>query len=265
MTEREYRAHPAISRSELWHIRESPEKFKYYREHPPDPTPALVFGQLFHAMALTPRVAIEDFVIAPNIDRRTKDGKAAYAQFLSESDGKTIVTDEMWERAADMVEALECNDFCRKLLSGAKETPYFWVDEMTGIECKCRTDCTVELGGMPLVVDLKSTNDASTEAFMKDSVRYGYDFQSAMYLEGVKAVTGVEHGFVFIAVEKTEPYSINIFQCDKPFIQHGYDTFRELLGIYHDCKQTGNWFGYLGRYNAVNTLSLPSYLAKAVE
>ena len=32
MTEKEYRQHPAISRSELWHIRESPEKFKWYRE-----------------------------------------------------------------------------------------------------------------------------------------------------------------------------------------------------------------------------------------
>ena len=132
-------------------------------------------------------------------------------------------------------------------------------------ESQYRPKPMVELGGMPLVVDLKSTNDASNEAFLRDAVRYGYDFQAAVYLEGVKAVTGIEHGFVFIAVEKTEPYSINIFQCDKPFIQHGYDTFRELLGIYHDCKQTGEWWGYLGKYNAVNTLSLPSYLAKAVE
>ena len=39
MTEKEYRRHPAISRSELWHIRESPEKFKWYREHPEQPSP----------------------------------------------------------------------------------------------------------------------------------------------------------------------------------------------------------------------------------
>ena len=34
MTEKEYRSHPAISRSELWKIRESPEKFKYLKENP---------------------------------------------------------------------------------------------------------------------------------------------------------------------------------------------------------------------------------------
>lgn len=34
MTEREYRAHPAISRSQLWKLRESPEKFRYYEDNP---------------------------------------------------------------------------------------------------------------------------------------------------------------------------------------------------------------------------------------
>ena len=265
MTEKEYRNHPAVSRSELWKIKESPEKFKYYKEHPQEPTPALVFGQLFHKMALQPDSVWDEFAVAPNIDRRTKGGRAEYAVFLEDAADKTIVTVDMAQQSAEMCAALQANDFCRKLLSGAKETPYFWVDEMTGETCKCRTDCTMEINGMPLVVDLKSTNDASNDAFVRDAVRYGYDFQAAMYLEGVKAVMGVEHGFVFIAVEKVEPYAINIFQCDKLFIQHGYDAFRELLGIYHDCQQTGNWFGYLGRYNAVNTLSLPSYLAKAVE
>ena len=48
MTEKEYREHPAVSRSELWRISESPEKFKFYRDNPQEPTPTLIFGQLFH-------------------------------------------------------------------------------------------------------------------------------------------------------------------------------------------------------------------------
>ena len=50
VTEKEYRQNPAISRSELWRIRESPQKFKYYREHPPEPSAAVLFGQVFHKM-----------------------------------------------------------------------------------------------------------------------------------------------------------------------------------------------------------------------
>jgi len=265
MTEKEYRAHPAISRSELWRIRESPEKFKYYREHPPEPTPTLVFGQLFHKMALQPEGVWDEFAVTPNADRRTKDGKAEYAAFLEGADDKTIVTVDMAQQAADMCTALHSNDFCRKLLSGAKETPYFWVDEMTGIECKCRCDVVTEINGLSVIVDLKSTTNASTDSFMREAVKYGYGMQAAMYSDGVKVNTGKEHLFVFVVQEKEPPYAVNVLQADAPFLQYGYDVFRECIGVYADCVKTGEFYGYLGKFDTINTLSLPSYLAKAVE
>lgn len=265
MTEQEYRQHPAISRSELFKISESPEKFKYYREHPEEPTPALVFGQLFHAMALTPETVWEQFAVMPNVDRRTKAGKEAFAVFESQAEGKTIVSVDMVEQASAMCEALSRNEFVNKLLKGEKEKPFFWVDEMTGEECKCRVDCLTEVGENLIIVDIKSTDNAETEAFMRSAIKYGYDLQSAMYSEGVKVNTGREPLFVFIAIEKKPPYAINILQSDKLFIKRGYDVFRELLGTYSECKKTGVWWGYLGRYNQINNLALPAHLAKEVE
>ncbi len=265
MTEKEYREHPAISRSELFKISESPEKFKYYREHPEEPTAVLLFGQLFHAMVLQPETVWEQFAVMPNVDRRTKAGKEAFAEFEQQAEGKTIVSFDMVEQATAMCEALNKNEFVKKLLKGEKEKPFFWVDEMTGEECKCRTDVLTELGENLIIVDLKSTDNAETEAFIKSAIRYGYDFQSAYYTEGVKVNTGREPLFVFIAIEKKPPYAINILQADKLLIRRGYDLFREYLGIYHECKTTDNWWGYLGRYNQINNLALPAYLAKEVE
>ena len=265
MTEQEYRQHPAISRSELFKISESPEKFKYYREHPEEPTPSLIFGQLFHAMALTPDTVWEQFAVMPNVDRRTKAGKEAFTEFEASAEGKTIVTPDMVEQVTAMCEALNNNEFAKKLLKGEKEKPFFWVDEMTGEECKCRADVLTEVGENLIIVDLKSADCAETEAFMKSAIKYGYDFQSAMYSEGVKINTGREPLFVFIVVEKKPPYAINILQADKLLILRGYDLFREYLGIYHECKESGNWWGYLGRYNQINNLGLPAWLAKEVE
>ena len=265
MTEQEYRQHPAISRSELFKISESPEKFKYYREHSEEPTSALVFGQLFHAMALQPETVWEQFAVMPNADRRTKAGKEAFAEFEATAEGKTIVSVDMVEQATAMCEALSKNEFVKKLLKGEKEKPFFWVDEMTGEECKCRTDALTEIGENLIITDLKTTDCAETEAFMRAAIKYGYDFQAAMYSEGVKANTGREPLFVFIAIEKKPPYAINILQADKLLIRRGYDLFREYLGIYHECKTTDNWWGYLGRYNQINNLALPAYLAKEVE
>ncbi|MBO5854393.1 MAG: PD-(D/E)XK nuclease-like domain-containing protein [Bacteroidales bacterium] len=265
MTETEYRQHPAISRSELFKIRESPEKFKYYREHPEEPTPALLFGQLFHAMALQPETVADLFAVAPNVDRRTKTGKEEFANFESEAEGKTVVTADMYQQAMEMCEALNKDEYVKKLLKGEKEKSFFWDDDLTGEQCKCRTDCLTEVGDNLIIVDLKSTENAETEAFIHSAIKYGYDVQSAMYSEGVKINTGRDPLFVFIAIEKKPPYAINILQADKLLIRRGYDLFRELIGIYHECKTTDNWWGYLGRYNQINNLALPAYLAKEVE
>ena len=187
------------------------------------------------------------------------------AEFEAKAEGKTIVSVDMIEQAAAMCEALNKNEFVKKLLKGEKEKPIFWVDEMTGEECKCRIDVLTEVGENLIIVDLKSTDNAETEAFMRSAIKYGYDLQSAMYGEGVKANTGREPLFVFVAIEKKPPYAINILQADKLLIRRGYDHFREYLGIYHDCKTTDNWSGYLGKLNQINNLALPSYLAKEVQ
>lgn len=265
MTEFEYRSHPAISRSELFKISESPEKFRYYKEHPEEPTPALVFGQLFHCLALTPDLVQQQFAVMPNVDRRTKAGKEAFLAFESGAEGKTIVSSEMVEQAMAMCQALHKNEFVKKLLAGEKEKPFFWTDDLTGEECKCRTDVLTEIGDNLIVVDVKTADNAETEAFTKAAVKYGYDFQAGMYSEGVKANIGKKPLFVFIVIEKRPPYAINILQADELMMRRGYDLFREYLGIYHDCKQTGNWYGYLGKYNQINNLALPSWLAKEIE
>lgn len=264
MTEKEYRANPAISRSELWKIAESPEKFKWAIEHPAEPTPALIFGQAFHKMALEPCDFYNEFAVEPKIDKRTKEGKAAYAEFVASSDGKTIIDCKTHETIIDMVASLNSVPLADKLLNGQHEIPYFWTDEMTNEECKCRLDCLTEVKSQPIIVDLKTTSDASTDGFMRSAVKYGYDFQAAMYSEGYEKNTGKKPLFVFIAIEKEPPYSVNILQADEAFVQHGYDVFRELLGTYHDCKTTGNWWGYLGAYNVINSLNLPSWM-KEVE
>ena len=265
MTEKEYRTHPAISRSELWKIAESPEKFKYYKENPKPPTPALIFGQAFHKFALEPETFSSEFAVLPNCDRRTKEGKAIYAEFEEKAADKTVITADMFIQIAEMADALKCNVYASKLLNGVHEKPFFWTDDMTGEECKCRADCLTELNGANVIVDIKTAASADTETFMRDAIKYGYDFQAAMYSEGVKANTGKDWLFVFVVIEKEPPYAINIFQADALILRRGQDIYRQLIGIYHDCKTSGEWYGYLGKFNMINNLSLPAWLAKEVE
>lgn len=265
MTEKEYRAHPAVSRSELWKFRASPQKYWYAKHNPEEPTPALLFGQLFHKVALEPQTLADEFAVAPVVDKRTAAGKQEWKEFLESSAGKTVVSTELLTQAAVMAAALESTPLAAKLLDGAHETPYFWRDELTGEACKCRTDCLNTKYSRPIIVDLKSATDASTEAFTRDAIKHGYDLQAAMYSEGVAANIGQTPLFVFVVVEKTLPYAVNILQADDLFIRRGTQLLRETLEEYHYCRTSNNWYGYMGKDSQINNLALPLWLAKELQ
>lgn len=266
VTNREYRQHPAISRSDLFKISKSPMHFKYEQENPPEPTTELRIGIAFHKLVLEPEDFDSDIAVVPKIDRRTKEGKAAWEKFKSSSSDKTIISNEEFERIQAMSEAVKANPYVMRLLDGDKEISFFWKDDLTGEECKCRPDCLTIINNHSVIVDLKSTENASSESFMRDVVKYGYDMQAAMYKEGVETANKIKDCmFVFIAIEKKPPYAINILQADELVLRRGYDLFREFIGIYHNCKETGNWYGYNGFSGYINNLSLPKWLAKDYE
>lgn len=276
MTEKEYRTIEGIRRSELWKISESPQKFKWAQEHPEPPTQSLLFGAMVHKLLLEPDTFDDEFAVLPECDRRTKEGKAIYEAFMSSIEGKDldIVSQDDYQVALDMVQAAKEAPFVERLLKGVHEQAYVWVDDLTGEACKSRIDCLSEADGKPIIVEYKTTTDASTDEFMRSAVRLGYDFQSAMQIEAVKYGSNIcrnEDGsfiepiFVFVAQEKKPPYAVNVMSADKLFVERGLNVFRELIGIYHDCKINDDWYGYQGKFASINNLALPAWLAKELE
>lgn len=266
MTEKEYRTYPAVSCTELKRLKESPEKFKYRKENPiKAASAALAFGQALHKAVLEPNDFYSDFAVSPEFNRRTKQGKADYEAFCASNSGKTVISADDMSVISGISEAVLGHDFCKSLLSGKHEVPYFWTDELTGEQCKCRVDSITQINGVNYIVDLKTVASAETTAFMKKAVDYGYHVQAAMYTEGVKANIGGECQFVFIAVEKEPPFSINILAASDLFMTYGIDEFRHLIGIYHECKMSGNWYGYLGKFNEISSLGIPAWIAKEYE
>jgi hypothetical protein len=182
MTEIEYRSANGINKSALWEIRKSPLHFKWALEHPQEPTPALVFGGACHKFVLEPATFGDEYAVLPQIDRRTKDGKALYMVFVESADGKQVVTSDEMEQIVEMQAALIQNPIVRVLLNGDHEIPMFWTDGRTGEPCKGRLDARI--ADPAVLVDYKTTDDASTESFMRAAVKYGYDVQAAHYLRG---------------------------------------------------------------------------------
>ena len=255
MTNKEYRAAEGISRSELFTIiNKTPMHFLYESTHPKEDTPALAFGRATHKAVLEPETFHEEFVVAPKVDKRTKEGKETWNKFVEENSGREVITEEDLETLQDMKAVIDHDIHASTFLNGIHEQSYFWTDAATGEKCKVRPDCIAEVDGKKYIVDYKTTDSCADGAFERSVRKYGYKFQAGMYREGYFQNTFEDVGFAFVAQEKTAPYAVRVYICSEEFLAEGYAQFREAIGIYHECKTNNHYWGYEGPNNEISEL-----------
>ena len=256
----EYHKSIATSKSQLDQMAKSPAHYFAALTTPRKETPAMRIGSLFHGLVLEPeRVKI---AVAPACDKRTKDGKATWEAFCLENQGAEIVTAEEGEILMGMVTSVRAHPAASALLAGPgiAEGSAWWVDEQSGELCRCRPDFYRE--DLGIIVDLKSTEDASPEVFAKSIAKYGYHRQNAMYVDGVEAATGqLVKGFVFVVTEKSAPYCTAVYQLDMQGEEAGRIQYRDLLMTLADCKCSGKWQAYSER---IEILNLPNWALRGV-
>lgn len=261
VAEDEYRRWPYAAQSILKLLRDkTPAHAFEAMTHPEPPTPALRLGSAIHMAVLQPDLFATRYAVAPAVDRRTKDGKAAWEAFAVENDGRTILTADEWRECLAVRDSVAAHPTARKLLEGEAERSAVWQDADTGVWCKGRFDDIARRVGA--LTDLKTTADASPSAFTRSIYRYGYYLQAAHYLQGAQAL-GIDAGFfTVIAVEKTAPYCVAVYHIRDDAVQAGYDELRQLLETYARCEETGVWPGYP---NEAVEIDLPPYAYYQIE
>jgi hypothetical protein len=108
-----------------------------------------------------------------------------------------------------------------------------------------------------LLVDLKTTQDASPAAFSKACANFRYHIQAALYLDVVNAHFGAQvyKNFLFIAVEKSPPHQLAIYFADQEMIDIGRREYRADLATYQTCMEYESWPGYGA--GEIQPISLP--------
>jgi hypothetical protein len=238
----EYRSWPAASQSMLKTIRDkSPAHALWERLHPSEPTPALILGTAVHMAVLQNDLFKRTYTVAPQVDRRTKAGKEAWADFVAANSDKNILTADDYAQCMAIYNSVAHHPIASQLLEGESERSALWQDPMTGVMCKGRFDKEARIG---VIADLKTTLDASPEAFTRSIWNYGYYMQGGHYLKGAQTLGLDVHGFVFIAVEKAPPYCVAVYHLTPDAAKAGYDETLQLLEIYQKCQESGVWPGY---------------------
>lgn len=255
LSNKEYRSMEGISRSELWTLlSKTPMHFLYESMNPKEDTPALAFGRATHKAILEPESFYDEYAEGITVDRRTKEGKQKYEEFLASVGDKEVVSPENMEILVAMKAVIDKDPTASAFLTGEHEQSFFWTDSATGEKCKVRPDCIAEVDGKKYLVDYKTTDSCADGAFERSVKKYGYKFQAGMYREGYFQSTFEDVGFAFVAQEKTAPYAVRVYVCTEEFINEGYNQFREAIGIYHDCKVKNHYYGYEGPNNELSEL-----------
>jgi len=246
----DYHAHPALGSSRLRELLKSPAHFRANLRRE---TEALQLGSLVHTLVLEPHAFPERYLVVPRIDGRTKEGKAAKAALAD--DPRIAVDGETMAEASACATSIMSHRVYQQIRDAQVEHTVFWTDKETGIECKARFDV---LG--PLLVDLKTTRDASPKGFQRAIATYGYHIQAAHYMAGAVANGMEPRGFLFACVETSAPYLAAGYLLGNPTLEQGERERREALLTYAQCLREDRWPGY--NDDRIEVIDLPNWAWK---
>ena len=259
----DYHSGPGLSSSDLKKLAQSPLHYKTSKETPPEETDCMRLGTATHCAILEPERFSELYAAAPEGDKRSRAVKEAWAEI--EAGGKIPLSHNDFEAIEGMKRSIMDHPLAgRWLTGGTAELSGYWnqpvwaegLDLDTTILCKCRPDYIKELGGQYVIIDLKTTKSAEPRHFSRAAYwDYQYHISAAHYLTGMEALRGVRaQGFIFVTVEKTPPYAVNVFEASEEFIRAGEEANLELYRLFASCQASGNWPGYPA---TMQTLTLP--------
>lgn len=247
--EDDYHASVGVSVSRLKRFAKVPA---YAQVHQAE-TDAMRFGTVIHFATLQPHLLERRY--APT--RLDRTGTKAWAAEEAANPGRELVKQHDWDAARRIRDAVQAHPIGRDLFNDRLqvEQSIYWNDPATGLLCRGRTDGIQP--DMRVLVDLKSALDASPDGFARAAADRRYHWQDPYYCRGIAAACGWQpEAFIFVAVEKFEPYLVAAYEIAPDARAAGDAQVQATLRRYAECVETGVWPGYS---DTLETLHLPAW------
>ena len=229
------------------------KQFKYSLTHDLiKQTKAMADGTAVHAFFLERDKFDTDFVIKPaDMRLNTKVGK----EWALEHQSKIIIDSELGNNLYEMEKSFM--DSPARLIydkQGQSELSYFW-DDLGLVKGKCRPDWISNDGN--IVVDIKTTTDASPRGFQKSIANWGYHLQLGWYIRGLQKLGQPVKEFIFIAIEKTPPFSVGVYRANKEMITYANDEINNLVYDIDESLKSDDFPDYTPE---IMDLGLPNWM-----
>jgi hypothetical protein len=242
-----------LSSTNIRTFKKNRKQFKYSLSHDlVKQTKAMTDGTAVHAFFLERNKFKADFVVKPaDMRLNTKAGK----EWAQEHQSKIIIDSDLGNNLYEMEKSFM--DSPAKLIydkSGQSELSYFW-DDLGLVKGKCRPDWISNDGN--IVVDIKTTTDASPYGFQKSIANWGYHLQLGWYLRGLQKLGLPAKEFIFIAIEKTPPFSVGVYRANKDMITYANDEINNLVYDIDESLKSDDFPDYTPE---IMDLGLPNWM-----
>ena len=266
-----------LTKSGLMALRKSPAHFWQWMTSPPDPsTQAMMLGTATHTLVFEPEKWENEIVVIPedapkkptaaqiNAKEPSEKGQASikwWNDFYEKNKNKTTITHDQYLRARGMADAvMACEEIVPYLKhpSAKAELSIVGNELVNGMSIACKGRCDLITMDGTIIVDLKTTQDSSSEKFSKNFMSLGYWMQAAHYIKVARLAGLPIQRFIFIAVESEAPYSVALYELDDTSLQKAFEIRQKLLERLANCIATGK---YPSHSKGINSLTLPYWVS----
>jgi len=267
-------------------IEHTPAHLAYGLTHHNEPTANMALGTSVHSLVLEPDKFDDDIAVQPSILKKPTSAQVnaanpsdktlvqieAWNDFQKQCAGKTLITEEQYEKAQKMAARVWEEPALALLLEDTivESSIYGWyrsMDRDDGTEykqmLKVRPDAIPR--GYPLLIDLKTCAEGSYSGFHRAMQNFYYHLSAAMYMQMCNQCQPLLDNlkihaftkFVFICIENTAPYEVSSYEISAKYLEIGNSLFRQAVYRLHRAKKD-NFPGY----EQLRVLEPPSYADK---
>jgi hypothetical protein len=165
-----------------------------------------------------------------------------YAQLVK---GKTVLDQQDYADAVACVQALNNHPEFAAIMAQPRRVEVPFEFDLFGHQFKAKPDCIID--SMKLILDIKTTDDASPHRWQWSAVDYGYHRQQIIYQEALRQATGKKYRFYFAVVEKPKPSTrgipptVALYELDAGAVLMGFEDTQRLVRDYEDRTADGWW------------------------
>jgi hypothetical protein len=217
--------------SNLRHIATSAAHYRVAVERRSEPTYAMRFGSLVHALVLG---GVE---IAVWQGTRALKG---YKPFEEENKGKLIVTQDELDRASLCANAVLNDRVASKYLDGTRERTLEW--QYQDRACSSRLDVIGKEGDLS---DLKVCSTTDPDRLTYACKKMGYHAQLAFYRMAAIALGYRVRATRILAVESAPPFNVTVLTLTESTIAIGEKLNHLWMERLLACESANQWPGYV--------------------